>query len=211
MSEIILEPQDLLPPDMQGWNYGNKIFAELVQQIRPRRLFEVGSWKGMSTINFHRQLEKLNQPYELYCIDTWLGSLEHMDGQYAGGKYPKKYGFPQLYLQFLSNLHYAGCLKNIFPIPNTSITAARYLKNQHIHAELIYIDASHESPDVYHDISNYWDLLVEGGVMFGDDHDFDSVAHDVKQFFNERQISYRVVDGVYWVSAPKNNNKIKLV
>ena len=27
-------------------------------------------------------------------------------------------------------------------------------------AELIYIDASHETPDVYYDIKEYWDLLI---------------------------------------------------
>jgi len=210
MPNIAIDSKDLLPPDMQGWNYGNKIFAQLVEKIRPYRVFEVGSWKGMSTINLHRQLEKLNQPFELYCIDTWLGSLEHMDGQYAGGKYPKKYGYPQLYMQFLSNLHYAGCLNNIIPIPNTSITAARHLKSMHINANLIYIDASHESPDVYHDIKNYWDLLLEGGVMFGDDYDFGTVANDVKQFFNEKEITYRIVDGVYWVSSPKIIKTIKV-
>jgi predicted O-methyltransferase YrrM len=37
-------------------------------------------------------------------------------------------------------------------------------------ADLIYIDADHTFNSVYPDITEFWNLLSPGGVMFGDDY-----------------------------------------
>ena len=37
-------------------------------------------------------------------------------------------------------------------------------------ADLIYIDADHTFNSVHHDITEFWDLLRPGGVIFGDDY-----------------------------------------
>jgi len=196
--QIKLEEKDILPPDFQGWNFDNLIFEQFVLKLKPKVVIECGTWKGMSAIKLHKALKKLNTHFKLICIDTWLGGIEHMDDMPCKGLMKKRYGYPELYFQFLSNMHHAECLENLFPIPNTTTNAARWLKNKNITAQLIYIDASHESPDVYHDINNYWELLESKGIMFGDDYSYPKVSSDLSKFCKEKKLNFKLKND-YWI------------
>ena len=63
-----------------------------------------------------------------------------------------------------------------------------WLRYQGIKAEMIYIDASHEEEDVYQDLREYWDLLRDGGVIFGDDYTWDGVRLAVDRFAREEKL-----------------------
>jgi predicted O-methyltransferase YrrM len=65
------------------------------------------------------------------------------------------------------------------PMPMPSSMACKIVEP----AQLIYIDGSHEYEDVKADCRNYWPLLQEGGVMFGDDFDWPTVAQAVREEF----------------------------
>lgn len=194
-----LPPDELLPADFQGWNHNNKIFEDIVNQYEPFTVVEVGTWKGMSAINFHKALTKLGKPFRLICCDTWLGGIEHMNGREYGGLYKEKHGYPQLYYQFYSNMQHAGCLDHVVALPNTSVNCARWLKKSHIDADVIYVDASHEDPDVYYDLKFFWEILNTDGVMFGDDYVYGPVNQCVNRFAAENNLSIQVHDGNYWI------------
>ena len=38
-------------PDLQGWNSIHPLFEDLLRQVKPTVLVEVGSWKGASVIH----------------------------------------------------------------------------------------------------------------------------------------------------------------
>lgn len=199
-----LLPEDLLPADMQGWNHDNPIFDRLIRETDPTNVVEVGSWKGMSAIRLYRAMQSIKLPvmgkdWTLWCVDTWLGSIEHMDGEAFGGLYRTRYGHPDLYMRFLSNMQHAGCLEHLRTIPNTGVTGARWLKRRGVQAELVYVDASHETPDVFHDMEACWDILHPRGVMFGDDWPHPPVSGDVQAFARRVGRPVEVVDGNYWV------------
>ena len=194
-----LDAKDVLPADMQGWNFESPVFEDMVKKTQAKTVVEVGTWKGMSAIKFYKALEKHSSNFLLFCCDTWLGGIEHMDGMPYGGLFKKRYGYPELYFQFLSNLHHANCLENMIPIVNTSTNCARYLKAKNVNADLIYIDGSHEQPDVYFDCKFYWDILKPGAIMFGDDYNYGPVNADVIRFANENKLKWHVDYGNYWV------------
>lgn len=207
-----LLPEDLLPADYQGWNHQSTIFDKLVRETDPTDVIEVGTWKGMSAMRLYKAMEAIKLPvmgkdWRLWCCDTWLGGIEHMEGEAFGGLFRTEYGYPTLYRQFLSNMQHAGCLDHLRTVPNTSANCARWLARRKVTAQLIYIDGSHETPDVFHDLSGYWPLLAPGGVMFGDDWPHPPVSGDVRRFAQGANVAPTVVEGNYWVlrKAPKVN------
>lgn len=187
----------LLPLDIRGWHGTDPIFKDLIQQVNPATIFEVGSWKGQSTITMAQVLKEEERDCKIYAIDTWLGAVEFI-GQSGDWDLMLKYGYPQVYYQFLSNIVHSEVEDYIIPFPNTSAIAARYFAKQKTIADLIYIDGSHDYDDVCDDIGNYWHLLNKGGIMFGDDYDsnWESVVNAVQDSFDEDMIEQR---GGFWI------------
>lgn len=158
------------PLDLQGWGSDAPIFRQLIEQVRPHLIIEVGSWKGASAIHMARICDELDLDTRIVCVDTWLGAYEFIG---AGGERDLKpmFGWPWIYYQFLANVVHTGQQGRIIPFPQTSQIAARYFKQHQVRADLIYIDGSHDEVDVAMDIRAYWPLLRNGGVLFGDDYD----------------------------------------
>jgi hypothetical protein len=183
----------LLPEDLQGWNYKHSIFEELIRQTQPKVIIEVGTWKGASAITMGTICKALGLQTTIYCIDTWLGALEFWAGEHSTAKERDlmlKNGYPQIYYQFISNVVHAGLQDIIIPVPNTSLTGARILKD--VKAELIYIDGSHEYEDVKADIAAFKPLCT--GIMFGDDYGWPFVKAAV-----DESLQVNVIDKNYWI------------
>lgn len=109
-------------------------------------------------------------------------------------------GYPQIYYQFLSNVIHNRLQDVITPFPNTSENGYRYLQYKGLRPELIYIDASHEEDDVYKDIKNYFSILKQGGIIFGDDYsNWEGVRNAIRRFKDDAQVTYEVIDDNFWV------------
>ncbi len=144
--------------EVQGWNSTNPTFKDVIEEVRPKTIIEVGSWKGASVLHMASLCDA-----KFYCVDTWLGSFEHhRDGWIPFGHYPT------LFQQFMENT--AMYCDRITPLPMPSNIGARVLAHHHITADLIYIDGSHDYEDVKRDLRDYWPLVNPGGVLFGDDY-----------------------------------------
>jgi len=156
-----------LPYSMHGWNGESPVFAELIAELRPSTIVEVGTWMGMSACH----MADLAPQAHIYCIDTWLGSLEFWVGLRGtpDRDLMLRHGYPQCYYQFLSNIIHRGCAGRITPIPVPSNIGAQILASMGVKADLIYVDAGHAEDEVLRDIACCKPLLRAGGVMFGDD------------------------------------------
>ena len=64
------------PCELTGWGGESPAFAELVRQVRPRLILEVGTWKGASAVSMAKAATSEGLPTKILCIDTWLGALE---------------------------------------------------------------------------------------------------------------------------------------
>jgi hypothetical protein len=195
----IYQDLKLLPLDISGWNGNREVFGKLVSLVRPSLIIEVGTWKGQSTFNMAGHIKRLGLACQIYCVDTWLGSLEFWVGD--GG--PRKdfeldNGYPRTYRQFMSNVVHMGCQDVIVPFPMTSSTGHKYFSKNGILAELIYLDASHEEDDVYQDVVGYWNILKPGGIMFGDDWNSYGVRPAVERFARERGLGLDILENHFW-------------
>jgi predicted O-methyltransferase YrrM len=191
--------------DLQG-SPEEPLVRQVLTQLRPRVIVEAGSWKGDSAIRMAAILNELQSDAAIVCVDTWLGSIEHLAGTVQGWDIRPyiKHGYPALYHQFLANVMHRGCEDRIIPIANTSATGARWLLRQEVVADLVYLDASHEEDDVYQDLDLYWKVLRPGGVICGDDwHAFwFGVICGVNRFVKEHDLRLQVANQTWLLQKP---------
>lgn len=187
-----------MEPEVMGTPmYFDKLCDMVFPKDRPLTIIEVGTWKGASAFKMVKTCDK---KCKMYCVDTWLGSLEHYDTIQRDEN-----GFPSIFKDFWNNVKSAGYEDVITPITLPSITAAKYLKEKGVQADVIYIDASHEYKDTLEDMEAYWELLKPGGVFIGDDYhqDWKGVINAVRQFsfLKEHDVDIYVKS---WVIKKKN-------
>lgn len=200
----IYDNLSLLPIDIQGWNGLSKIFHVLIEETKPSLIIEVGTWKGQSAINMANFCKENNMNTKIWCVDTWLGALEFW-GEFKNSKERNlllKNGYPQIYYQFISNVVLSGVKDYIVPFPTTSLIGARYFRENNIKSKLIYIDASHEYEDVKMDINEYYKLLDNGGIIFGDDYEsWIGVKKSVNEFVETNNLKDRltIYENNFWV------------
>ncbi len=183
----------LLPLNLDGWfsEYSREPIKNIMNQINPKTIVEVGSWMGLST-SFIAQ----NMPNNciLYAIDTWNGSPEHKDDP-VYSKY-----LPNLYALFLSNMRQLGLAEKIVPIRMSSIEA---VKSLNLFPDFIYLDASHKYEDVCDDISNWYKKLKPGGILSGDDWMWPSVRTAVEKMAKDLNQNIHVVSTFWWFDPKK--------
>lgn len=171
LEDAFATPTDVVLPYSPGGNNDAAIHENIVRRLQPELVIEVGSWKGSSAISTAKAFQKYGLDATLICVDTWLGGMSQWTNKGTEWSIHPflKNGFPVVYYQFLVNIIHAGVQPYILPIPNTSVAVARFLKEKAIQTDLIYLDGSHEYHDVYTDLTHYFPLLKEHGVIWGDD------------------------------------------
>lgn len=134
--------------DELGWDAG-----------APRAIVEIGSFEGRSTLWFLDNL--LRHPdSRIACIDTFAGGAEHSAAQTEG-----------LLDRFGANLAESGQAHKAEILRCDSATGLlRLLARGDPAADLVYVDGSHEAPDVLTDLVLAFRLLRPGGVILCDDY-----------------------------------------
>lgn len=180
-----------------------KRFRNLFSRHKIETVIEVGSWMGSSARYFASRLP-LNG--KVYAVDHWLGSEEQ---QQALNDLASQKSIPAdtyLYQQFLSNVIHKGLTNKIIPIRMFSVDAAKYLT--HVKADLIYIDASHNTKDVLDDLRAWYPYVENHGVFCGDDWTCEGVATAVKIFAKEKNLLIRSPSYNFWcLFEPARINK----
>ena len=149
------------------WFEGNRPqWDTFMEKFQPRMLLEIGSYEGASACYLIDTLAH-DADIELHCIDTWEGSVEHT------GQYPK---LSLVEARFIKNtaLAIAAAAKSVNLVVHKG-KSDRHLpkllgENMQERFDLIYIDGSHQAPDVLFDAVVAFKLLKPGGLMIFDDY-----------------------------------------
>jgi cephalosporin hydroxylase len=212
------------PLDLHGFGQNAELFAQLVRELAPGLIIEVGAWYGKSAATWAQAIAQTNSAHNKHggvlCIDTWLGAREmweHQggaDGWWSRSKIPNaalakshqrlrlQNGYPQFYQQFLANMAHLNLHDCIIPFPTTSVIAGRFLRDHGYSAEIIYIDGSHEYDDVIDDLELYWPLVTSGGALVGDDFWIDDVRRAVERFAAERNLHIVQAHPCWYIRKP---------
>ena len=147
------------------WFVGAKpIWANLLSRLRPRRMLEIGSYEGQSTCFLIETAGALHES-EVHCIDTWQGGIEHDSVDMSAVE-----------RRFLNNTRLA-CAQTQHSITLTLhrsrsdlALAQLFVQVYENYFDFIYIDGSHQAPDVLADAILSFRLLRKGGIIAFDDY-----------------------------------------
>lgn len=178
--------------DIKAFGSSFNFLKPYLDSLIPNLFIEVGTYKGTSVIDIGNYIRQNNWPTKILCIDTWLGSHEHiLEGMLP--LYIDNGHFEHFYYQFLYNIKKAGLENIVIPFRNTSRNAAEVLKRMDIKAELIYVDGSHLSTEVFHDLEDYREILTNNGLIIGDDYPIDIVRNGYENFCTKYDLEQEII------------------
>jgi predicted O-methyltransferase YrrM len=144
------------------------IWAALFEQIKPSRVLEIGSFEGAASCFMIDHL-KHRDPSELICIDSWEQQLT------PTVRIVDTINMSDVEKRFDRNS--AIAVANNPHVSLTKIKARSHTALPNLLAEgkrdyfdFIYIDGSHEAPDVMFDAVLGFEMVRLGGVMVFDDY-----------------------------------------
>ena len=186
---------DIYPLDLQGWNGEHDIFKRIIEKILPKTILEIGSYKGQSTANMGTIIKNLQIDTKIVCVDTWLGSEDFIGIKDVdeNRKLYFQFGYPQLYYRFLANMKKLNLDNIVIPFPQISSTACKWLRKQNIFFDIIYCDGDNSYDSQKSDIEHGWEILNNGGIIFGDDYtnrNWPGIAKAVNEFVVQNNLSY---------------------
>lgn len=135
----------------------------LLSELKPKRILEIGSYEGRST-TFLIENCSTHQSIEILCVDTWGGSLEHDRHAMATveGRFDKNIAIAR------QRASHEVILRKV---KKPSVMAlAELIANGEPGFDMIYVDGSHEAPDVLQDAVLSFQLLNVGGLLVFDDY-----------------------------------------
>ncbi len=145
---------------------GKQVWDSLIPQVNPSKVLEIGSYEGESTcyiINFLS--DKTNA--ELHCIDTWDGAIEQQN---------RKVDMSEVERRFDHNTKLA-LSKSINSIDfyklkgkSDFLLSKLLAEKKENYFDFIYVDGSHQAPDVLFDALMAFKLTRVGGVIAFDDY-----------------------------------------
>lgn len=128
-------------------------------------MLEIGSFEGRSTLFFLENILKFHPTGEIHCIDTWQGGQEH-----------KEWDMQSVEQRFFHNINQFSLVAN----KNADIVLHKGYSHQKMmellvsgyqdYFDFIYIDGSHEAPDVLLDALLAHKLVRVGGIIAFDDY-----------------------------------------
>jgi predicted O-methyltransferase YrrM len=146
------------------FNIAIKNWNEIIAQLKPGRVLEIGSFEGASTCYL---IEKVGttKALELYCVDTWEGGEEH--GYQNMDSVEKRFdGNVELAKSKATHAITFHKLKRFSDEALASLLA----EGKQGYFDFIYVDGSHRAPDVLCDAVLSFRLLRVGGVIAFDDY-----------------------------------------
>lgn len=137
-------------------------WRHLIGSHKPKRLLEIGSWEGRSACFLIEECSQ-HSPIEIHCVDTWLGSVENSATEIS-----------DLEQRFDHNINVAieraSNAVRLHKYKMFSHLALCQLTSRGEKFDLIYVDGSHQAPDVLRDAVLSFGLLSVGGIMIFDDY-----------------------------------------
>ncbi len=144
-------------------------WSQLLNQLNPGRILEVGSYEGKSTSYLIDTIAS-RKSVEIHCIDSWEGGIEHKTGGSAATD------MTEAEARFHHNIKTARCRAS----HEATITIHKSLSSTQLpkllaegkqgYFDFVYIDGSHQAPDVLLDAILGFELLRTQGIIVFDDY-----------------------------------------
>jgi predicted O-methyltransferase YrrM len=147
----------------------------LIDVLRPRRLVELGTWKGMSYLGFCQAIQQLATGTTAFAVDTWQGDA-HTGFMRRGALESLKQVHDPNYSEF-STLVRATFDEALTRFEDASI-------------DLLHIDGLHTYEAVRHDFETWSPKLTNPAVVLFHDTQVVHPGYGVRQYWGEISARY---------------------
>ena len=179
--------EELKEISSSGFQFSNSWFTgvipiwnKLLPDLKPQKILEIGSYEGASTTHLIELLSANSSELEIHCVDTWDGGEEH-----------KKQGIDFVTVEKIFDKNIALSAKNKTNLKiikhkgfSDEILSKFLSVGRKNYFDFIYIDGSHQAPDVLCDAVLAFRLLRIGGILAFDDYMFMDGAPHERNIFN---------------------------
>jgi len=142
------------------------VWDAFLPKIDPTRILEIGSYEGASACYLIDKLAAFKE-IEIHCIDTWEGGVEHSRAKIEMSDVEKR--FHQNIKTAIDNVD-----NNVDLIVHKGLSdfslAKLISEGKSQYFDFIYVDGSHQAPDVLCDAILSFRLLKDNGIMVFDDY-----------------------------------------
>lgn len=169
--------------------------------IQPTFWLEFGSMVGGSATKVCNFIKASRSNCQIVCVDPFCGSVDMWLWESLHRRLNRwlylnlESGFPTIRERFMANICSEGCEDLILPIQATTMVGAGVInslsKSRAISSlpQAIYLDSAHIEKETHMELETAWDIVAPGGVLFGDDWNWDAVRNDVLKFSKTVQIN----------------------
>lgn len=141
------------------------VWTPLIAMAKPKKVLEIGSFEGRSTVFTIEEACKYTDDLEIHCVDTWEGGVEH-----AG------MDFGAIEARFWQNIKFAkqrvpGKNVNVIAHKGTSLEQlSKLVVEGHLSTfDWVLVDGSHMAVDVLYDAILAFKLAkVNATIVFDD-------------------------------------------
>ena len=186
----------------ENWFSYPNLYKKVVEKFPSGSKFvEVGCWEGRSSSYLAVEIINSQKDIELYCVDTWEGSVEHQNGAV-------KESLSSLYQTFIDNMKPVE--EYYIPLKLSSEIASKKFKDKSL--DFVFLDGSHEYEDVKLDIQNWLPKIKPGGILAGHDYYFDPHTWfpGVKKAVDEEFTGFSTSEDCWIYEVPRATNKEKM-
>ena len=158
----------------QGYQFTNNWFEVaakgvwdwMIPQFKPVRILEIGSYEGAATCYLIENFSKTDR-LEIRCIDTWEGSVEHKADGIDMSEVEKRFHHNTKLANSLTGNNAQVIVHKGY---SDAVMAILLSSGHEGYFDFIYIDGSHQAPDVLCDAVMAFKLLRQGGLLAFDDY-----------------------------------------
>jgi predicted O-methyltransferase YrrM len=145
------------------------VWDQLIPQVNPTQILEIGSYEGASACYL---IDKFSpgKSIEIHCVDTWEGGVENKEGGFA------HVDMGDVETRFRQNVQLAKsrAINNVDVVihkgMSDAVLAGMLAGGKAGYFDFIYVDGSHQAPDVLYDALLAFRLLRVNGLIAFDDY-----------------------------------------
>ena len=181
--------------DVPGWiNDAQWIFKEVVENCQDGdKVVEIGTYFGQSACYMGELIRNSGKDIKFDTFDTF----EQLEPSMRAGMQPKAIvdyrfhkGRATAPISMIVNSHFEAC--GVDDYVNLIVCDAFY--SHHFYEDnslmMFYNDGINEQNALYELMNNFWPKIKKGGMMAGDDINFDDVKSAVNKFCKENDLKY---------------------
>lgn len=154
------------------------IWDLLIPRFNPKKFLEIGAYEGRATCHIIQKFTQLNS-IDIHCIDTWEGGIEHDRSTMSDveRRFDNNIALAQASAQNAAHVTKHKKFSNL-------ALADLIASGQSLKFDVVYVDGSHQAPDVLIDCVMSFQLLRAGGLMIFDDYIWTMEAMGKQDAFN---------------------------